>query len=177
MALLARRLMYRVAAPLAQAYWGLTRTNLRGAKAVILREGGSGGREVLLVRHTYGDRRAWQLPGGLLHRGEQPLAGAVREVREELGLEPGGAARELAVRHLRFWGHVDRVHFYSWTIGEADLRPKRAEIADAGWFALGALPARLGSEVGEVLALLESPAGKPGSPSRAERAARADPQT
>ena len=43
-------------------------------------------RRVLLVHQSYGSRR-WALPGGLLEPGESPQAAAVREVREELGVE------------------------------------------------------------------------------------------
>jgi 8-oxo-dGTP diphosphatase len=41
---------------------------------------------VLLVHTTYGDQ-LWELPGGGLEPGELPPDGAVREVREELGVE------------------------------------------------------------------------------------------
>lgn len=41
---------------------------------------------VLLVRHTYG-RLNWEVPGGFSEPGESPIETAVREVREETGLE------------------------------------------------------------------------------------------
>ncbi len=40
---------------------------------------------VLLVRHTY-RQPAWDLPSGLVERGEQPDAAVARELQEELGL-------------------------------------------------------------------------------------------
>jgi 8-oxo-dGTP pyrophosphatase MutT (NUDIX family) len=41
---------------------------------------------VLLVHTTYGDQE-WELPGGGLEPGEWPADGAVREVREEIGVD------------------------------------------------------------------------------------------
>jgi 8-oxo-dGTP pyrophosphatase MutT (NUDIX family) len=52
-----------------------------GAAGLITDEEG----KVLLVRHTYG-RKNWELPGGMVERGESPMEGAVREVQEETGL-------------------------------------------------------------------------------------------
>ena len=53
----------------------------RGVKAILSHDG-----RVLLVQHTYGPRR-WEIPGGGLHRGEEPIDGVRREIREELGVE------------------------------------------------------------------------------------------
>jgi 8-oxo-dGTP diphosphatase len=41
--------------------------------------------EVLLVNPTYKDY--WEVPGGMAEVGESPRAAAVREIREELGLD------------------------------------------------------------------------------------------
>lgn len=40
---------------------------------------------VLLLETTY--KAEWEIPGGAVHADESPLAGACREVREELGIE------------------------------------------------------------------------------------------
>jgi 8-oxo-dGTP diphosphatase len=55
---------------------------LLGAAAVILDDAG----RVLLVRHTYG-RLNWELPGGVGEPEEPVVETAVREVREETGLD------------------------------------------------------------------------------------------
>jgi 8-oxo-dGTP diphosphatase len=41
---------------------------------------------VLMVRPTY--KAYWEVPGGYVEPGESPLAGCVREIREELGINP-----------------------------------------------------------------------------------------
>jgi ADP-ribose pyrophosphatase YjhB (NUDIX family) len=56
---------------------------LVGVGGFIHREG-----KVLLIKRKFDPNRGrWSLPGGLLEVGEEPMEGARREVREELGLE------------------------------------------------------------------------------------------
>jgi 8-oxo-dGTP diphosphatase len=52
-----------------------------GAMCVVERSDGA----LLLVRQSY--RRGWTFPGGLLKRNEAPAHAAVRETREEVGVE------------------------------------------------------------------------------------------
>jgi 8-oxo-dGTP diphosphatase len=60
---------------------GLSPSYTVGAMCFIERSDGA----LLLVRTSY--RRRWGVPGGLLKRGEKPVAGVRREVLEEVGLE------------------------------------------------------------------------------------------
>jgi 8-oxo-dGTP pyrophosphatase MutT (NUDIX family) len=53
-----------------------------GAAVVVISQAG----HVLFVHHNYG-RRNWEIPGGRCEVGESALDGAVREVREELGVD------------------------------------------------------------------------------------------
>ena len=55
------------------------------AQAVVLRGGASGAPEVLLVRRT--SPTGWELPGGNVEPGEDPQTAAVREVKEETGID------------------------------------------------------------------------------------------
>src|SRR3954453_11975567 len=50
---------------------------------------------ILLLRQPPGP--GWSIPGGLLERGEQPAAGAVRELYEETGIRVDRAAATPAV--------------------------------------------------------------------------------
>ena len=55
---------------------------LLGAAAVVRDDDG----KVLLVKHSYGALN-WEIPGGGAQPGESPVETAVREVREETGLD------------------------------------------------------------------------------------------
>jgi 8-oxo-dGTP pyrophosphatase MutT (NUDIX family) len=111
----------------------------------IVRDGdgdGDGGR-ILFVRHTYGDRRVWELPGGGLRRGEEPAAAVRREMREELGIE---LAELREVGRVEVSGSHKRtlLHCFEAGAGAAPLRLKAAEIAEARWVPAGAPPRPLG---------------------------------
>ena len=75
------RVGYRIAYRVAQLAWFVVRPDVHGVKG-ILRDGD----RVLLVRHTYGDRGRWDVPGGHAHAGEPPVDAVRREMHEELGL-------------------------------------------------------------------------------------------
>jgi 8-oxo-dGTP pyrophosphatase MutT (NUDIX family) len=141
------RLGLRLAYPSLRLYWFLARTRIYGVQCVISRD-----EEVLLVRHSYGDRRRWELPGGAVKRNEQPREAAVREVREELGIE---------LREWRSLGdvsvHVDRrsgtLCCFATRVDGLDPQIDEVEIEELGWFRRDALPARRGLHVATVVAL------------------------
>jgi 8-oxo-dGTP diphosphatase len=74
------RFGYRLAYRLLIVHGFFVRPHHDGALVALWYEG-----RILLVRSSY--RRGWSLPGGGLHRGETPLAAALREAREELALD------------------------------------------------------------------------------------------
>lgn len=57
----------------------------RGAAGALLIEDKS---RILLVERVYDAVWPWGLPGGIIEADESPLSACVREVREELGIDP-----------------------------------------------------------------------------------------
>lgn len=65
--------------------WGvflLKRKYVIGVVAIVPNDSG----EVLFLHHTYRQKRAWRLPGGLKERREDPFATAEREMKEEANM-------------------------------------------------------------------------------------------
>jgi ADP-ribose pyrophosphatase YjhB (NUDIX family) len=113
---------------------------------------------VVLVRDTeaatsgYGERmlllrqppnRGWSLPAGLLRRRESPVDGALRELAEESGitLRPDQlrAAVPNALVHHRS-RYVDMVYEAEVPAATTALRVDGAEVLEAAWHPLAALP-------------------------------------
>jgi 8-oxo-dGTP pyrophosphatase MutT (NUDIX family) len=61
--------------------------------------------KVLLVEHVFHPQYPWGLPGGWHEAGEQPYETALREIREELGLET--ALERLALVEITLPRHID----------------------------------------------------------------------
>lgn len=95
---------------------------------------------VLLVRQPY--RAGWGLPGGFLKRGETPEECAVREVREEVGLDVELVGTPEVVIDERARG-VEAVFRARARHPEslAAVTAVSAELEQAAWFAPNALPA------------------------------------
>ena len=116
----------------------------RGVKGILSHEG-----RVLLVQHTYG-RRRWEIPGGGLRRGEEPIDGIRRDLREELGVElpeptliaiAAGAGRE----------SQPRTTYFAAELALEQVTPDPREIARAQWHDPAALPAPLGWHVARAI--------------------------
>lgn len=142
------RLLYRMAYTALQLTARFSWRPSRGVKCLLTHED-----KVLLVKHTYGLRDVWYLPGGNVRRGEPPRIAAAREMQEELGLSSLGL--EVLVTVPMRLGRV-RVTV---TCLHAELQREAVEadpveLAQASWFATESLPESLGPEVEHFVSLL-----------------------
>src|SRR5688500_5913884 len=83
---------------------------------------------ILVVRTTYLGPE-WMLPGGRVERGETPHAAAVRETREETGLQVGVVRLVLVDAHRA----RDVSFVFLGNVKGGELEPQFGEIAEAGW--------------------------------------------
>ncbi len=98
----------------------------------VVREDG----RVLMVKSNRGFTKGmWNIPGGFIEYGEHPEAAAVREIREEVGLDVS-LGDLLGVWMERFESPYFMYGFmYDATTESVDVRLEPTEIADSRWMA------------------------------------------
>ena len=101
--------------------------------------------EVALI--AVGDDNRWQLPKGIVDKGESTESAAVREVREEAGLETGLVA---PIDKIEYWyssregGTPVRFHkfvyFFLLRYRSGDVRDHDEEVKEARWVEIDEAP-------------------------------------
>jgi 8-oxo-dGTP pyrophosphatase MutT (NUDIX family) len=133
------RLAYRVAYRAMGAWGRVAGPTAHGVKCVLRDDGG----RALFVRHHYGDRRRWELPGGGVGRSEARADAAAREAWEELGADVA-LWEELGTATGRWYGHDHELTVFAARWPGGPVRPDPVEIAVAEWFPLDRPPSPLG---------------------------------
>lgn len=127
---------HRLIATGARLVWRMTRPRTFGVRAVVHDKAG----RIALVRHTYGPH--WYLPGGGVKKREGAADAVLREIAEEIALTEVTIERVLGAYYSRQEYKDD--HVVVFVVGangpKAPVAADRFEIAEAGWFALDALP-------------------------------------
>lgn len=101
---------------------------------------------IMLVRHA-GHDEGWAVPGGAVEIGESPARAAVREIREETGVDIGEPRLLDVLSGPDFevtYPNGDRVAYVT-AVYQAELiggtpAPDQDEISEIGWFTPARLP-------------------------------------
>jgi len=111
-------------------YWA---SSIPGAQGVLERDG-----RVLLAQRALEPRKGyWDLPGGFLNEGEDPVEGLKREFLEETGL----MVEPLELMRIDIEPYADRFVFSVTWIVTADGEPQPADdVAALRWFGPDELP-------------------------------------
>jgi len=88
------------------------------------------GDEVLMIRDRYG---RWTFPKGHIEAGETPREAAVREVREETGVQARPGEQLGQVDYTLAGGNDKQVTYFFMTYESGEVKPLHAEVADACW--------------------------------------------
>ena len=98
------------------------------------------GEQVEVALISVGDEARWQLPKGLVDKGESTDDAAVREVREEAGINAEVVERIDKVEYWYFWNEEGRrvryhkfVYFYLLRYKSGDVRDHDSEVNEARW--------------------------------------------
>jgi 8-oxo-dGTP pyrophosphatase MutT (NUDIX family) len=108
------------------------------AGGVVYRTGVDGAEICLAARRTRRGRLAWGLPKGNVEPDETPEAAALREVREETGLEAEIEHDLGTIRYLYVWDGVrirKQVRFFLMRATGGDVADHDDEMEDVRWFA------------------------------------------
>ena len=133
------RLGYRVAYRVLGVWAFVAHPHPRGVKCLLRDESG----RALFVRHHYGDRDRWELPGGGAHRGEPLAETARREAWEELGADVE-RWDEVGTAAIHWSGRDESLTIFAADWPGGPVRKDPVEIAVAEWFALDDPPSPLG---------------------------------
>lgn len=124
--------------PIVRLYWKVFQPRTFGVKVLILHPVKQN--EFLVVRHSYGNKQIWNLPGGGYNpKKENVLQAGIREVKEELGVllvEPRIIGHYFTTRQ----GKRDSVTFVTGTISDIKSLKKSYEITDFDWFRIDNVP-------------------------------------
>ena len=99
----------------------------------------------LAARRTRKGDLAWGLPKGLVEPGEKPEDAALREVREEAGLEASILSSLGEISYWYVWGDErvrKRVAFFLMEATGGDVSQHDHEMEEVRWFPLGEAPRR-----------------------------------
>lgn len=118
-------------------YWYYYKPELHGIACLAECEG-----KILLIRHRYGKKNIWSVPGGSKKQYEKAKRAAVREIWNLMGMDIREASEVNTI--LTDHDHPDDVvHCFIVHVPDMDMDPDPDLIAEAKWFDLEHVPPKL----------------------------------
>lgn len=144
--------IYKIAHPFLLVYWFIFRPKTQGVKCLLVSDD-----EVLLVRHSYGNP-TWTIPGGEIKKRESPEEAVIREIKEELGFN-------IKPQFLGQFTHnteykIDTVYYFLSQVERLEPIVTSAEIQEAQWWRIDALPEKHSTGLDRALKLLDFKAAR-----------------
>lgn len=139
---LAARVVYFLGYPL----FGLYLHNSRRTRVLILCD------DEILLHRSYAGNQKWSLPGGGIHKNENPMLAAIREVKEEVGiyLNEGElqCIGEDRLPNYRRWPRYAVVFYVAHVPKKQAIKIRRPlEVIESSWFAVTDIPSNTSSTV------------------------------
>lgn len=131
-----------------KVWWFIARPEGRGAKVIL-----TFGDEILMVQHSYG-HRLWTFPGGGVKSNEESVVAAIREMKEELGIDISGL-RNIGSYFTDYEHKKITVDCFVTELDTKQVYSDNFEIAQVGWFLLSKLPKNRASSVDKIIKLYE----------------------
>ena len=128
-----KKFFYKIIHPILKYYWFVFRPKTRGVKCLIENNG-----KFLLVKLNYAHHK-WTIPGGGVKRGESFLGAAIRETKEETGIEifePIFIGSYTGIIEYK----NDSVEVYLAHSHDIVYKIDPVEIKEAKWFSVNELP-------------------------------------
>ncbi len=122
--------LHQLIFPIVRIYWRIARPTTFGARVIIT---DASDKRTLLIRHTYGNRDMWHLPGGGYNpKKESAVDAACREVREELAINLQDL-HYLGDYKTAAQGKADTVQIYQSPVTDPMVGIASLEIAEYAW--------------------------------------------
>lgn len=140
--------LYRILNFLRKTYWFLVRPKTVGVKCLIQNED----HEYLLIKTTYsGDY--WTIPGGGSHRNESLENAAIREVKEEVGIDVT-ELKQLGSYVSEVEYKKDTIYLYTTKTHQKNIIRNQQEISEARWFNKDSIPQNRSRSLDAILSKL-----------------------
>lgn len=119
--------------PVQKLYWFIFRPKSLGVKCIVENNG-----KFLLVKINYGHHR-WIIPGGGVNKGESSVNAAIRETKEETGLDVDDLIYIGSYASTKYY-KKDTVEIFLCKSSKTEIKIDPIEIEKAVWFARSEFP-------------------------------------